>query len=167
MNELSTDKENSRLLNAVDRWCLAAAAVCMLFMALVVVINVVGRYFFHSPLPATIELVGLAAAILISFSLLPSQLHNRNIAVPIVVEKLGQRAMKVFAICSLALSLCIVGVLMWTAVHLAWEMLSQFEVTSVLRVPLAPFRFVWALGCALLFIILIIQFVRSFARGGN
>ena len=167
MSELPTHKEQSGLVNTIDRLCLGAATVCMLFMALVVAINVIGRYFFHSPLPATIEIVGLAAAVLISLSLFPSQLHDRNIAVPIVVEKLGPRAMRVFATCSLALSLCIVGVLMWTGAYYGWEMLFQFERTSVLRVPLAPFRFVWALGCLLLFLILAIQFVRSFARGGK
>jgi TRAP-type C4-dicarboxylate transport system permease small subunit len=167
MSKQATDKQDSGLLNVIDRLCLGVATVCMLFMALVVVINVVGRYFFHSPLPATIEIVGLGAAVLISLSLFPSQLHNRNISVPIIVEKLGPRVLRVFSVCSLALSLCIVGILTWTGAGYAWEMLFRFERTSVLRVPLAPFRFIWALGCVLIFLILAIQFVRLLQRGGK
>jgi hypothetical protein len=33
--------------------------------------------------------------------------------------------------------------------------------------PLGPFRLIWVLGCFLLFIILAIQLVRTFRRGGK
>ncbi len=167
MSKEPADKEDSRFLNAIDRFCLSAGTVCMLFMALVVVMNVVGRYFFHSPFPATVEIVGLSAAVLISMSLFPSQLHDRNISIPIIVEKLGPRALRVFTASSLALSLCIVAIFIWTGGEYAWEMLSKFEKTSVLRMPLGPFRGVWTLGCLLIFVILAIQLLRTLRRKVN
>ncbi len=167
MSEQPADEEHSRFLNAVDRLCLGAGTVFMLFMALVVVVNVVGRYFFHSPFPATVEIVGLSAAVLISLSLFPSQLHDRNISVPIIVEKLGPRALRVFRASSLALSLCIVAVFIWTGGEYAWEMLSKSEKTSVLRMPMGPFRVVWTLGCLLIFVILAVQFLRILRNKGK
>jgi TRAP-type C4-dicarboxylate transport system permease small subunit len=167
MNKESQEKSGSRLLGLVNRVCLFAAVISMLFMAAVVVTNVVGRYFFHSPFPATMEIVGLAAAVLISLGLFPSQLAERNISVPIIIEKLGPRTLKVFTESSLALSLCIVAILIWTGAGFGWEMLLKHERTSVLLMPLGPFRLIWVLGCFLLFIILAIQLVRTFRRGGK
>jgi TRAP-type C4-dicarboxylate transport system permease small subunit len=139
----------------------------MLFMALIVVLNVLGRYFFHTPLPATIEIVGLGAAVMISFSLFSSQFWERNISVPIVVEKLGPKALKVFTATSLALSLCIVAVFVYTEFGFALEMLEKGEKTSVLRMPLGPFRLVWTLGCVLIFLVMAVQFVRTLGKGGK
>lgn len=157
----------SRLINMINTLCVGVATVCMLLMAFVVVVNVVGRYFFHSPLAATIEYVGLAAAVLISLSLFPSQLAEKNISVPIILEKLGPRTLKTFKVCSSVLSLCTVGILTWTGVVNAFEMWSQHEKTGVLCAPLGPFRLIWAFGCLFLFVILAIQFFRTPEKGGK
>jgi TRAP-type transport system small permease protein len=167
MNKQLQEKSGSRLLRLVNNTCLLVGVVCMLFMAAVVATNVIGRYFFHSPFPATMEIVGLAAAVLISSALFPSQLAERNISVPIIVEKLGPRALKVFTASSLALSLCIVAILIWTGAGFGREMFMKHEKTNVLLMPLGPFRLIWVLGCVLLFIILAIQFVQALQKGGK
>jgi TRAP-type C4-dicarboxylate transport system permease small subunit len=160
-------KSGSRPLRLINHVCLFVAVICMLLMAAVVVANVVGRYFFHSPFPATMETVGLAAAVLISAALFPSQLAERNISVPIIVEKLGRRMLKVFTASSLVLSLCIIAILIWTGAGFGWEMLIKHEKTNVLRMPLGPFRLIWVLGCLLLFIILAIQLVQALRQRGK
>jgi TRAP-type C4-dicarboxylate transport system permease small subunit len=167
MSKELQEKSGSRLLGLVNHVCLFVATISMLFMAVVVVTNVVGRYFFHSPLPATMEIVGLAAAVLISLALFPSQLAERNISVPIILEKLGPRALKVFTVSSLALSLCIVAILIWTGAGFGWEMFMKHEKTNVLMMPLGPFRLIWVLGCLLLFIILAIQLVQALRQRGK
>jgi len=167
MSKQLSGGRGSRLLNTINAICLSASTICMLFMAAVVAVNVIGRYFFHSPLPATIEYVGLAAAVLISLSLLPTELAEKNISVPIIIEKLGPRALKAFKVCSLVLSLCVVGVLMWTGAVNGLEMFSQHEKTAVLSVPLAPFRLIWAFGCLLMFVILVIHLIATLREGGK
>lgn len=167
MSKQLSGGRGSRLINMINTICLGASSICMLFMAVVVAVNVIGRYFFRSPLPATIEYVGLAAAVLISLSLLPTELAEKNISVPIIIEKLGPRALKIFKVCSLVFSLCVVGILMWTGAINGFEMFSQHEKTAVLSVPLGPFRLIWAFGCLLMFVVLVIHLIGALREGGE
>lgn len=149
------------ILGWINRLCMTGGILCLLGMALIIIINVVGRYFFRSPLVATVELVGIAGALLISLSLLPCEVARRNISVPILTSKLSQGVLKVFNFSSYILSLLIVGVYVFTGAGLAFEMLTKREKTPVLELPVPIFRFIWVFGCILLFAVLLVHLIET------
>ncbi len=155
------------LLERINRFLLAATVIWVLVMTAIVAINVIGRQFFRSPLPSTVELVGLLGALLISFGLAPSQYAGRNISIPIVTDTLPQKTRKVFDVSTLVLSLAIIAVLAWTGGIQAWDMWLKHERTSILEWPVAPFRLVWALGCGMLFVVVAANLVQTLRKKGQ
>lgn len=153
------------LLDRTNRILITVTVVCLLLMMIVVAANVLGRFLFRSPLTGTVDSVGLLGALLISLGLVPSQIARRNISIPIVTDSLPQQARKIFDSATLFLSIIIVAVFAWTGARFAWEMWLKHEKMTVLWLPVAPFRFVWALGCLMLFIVLVTHLVEKLRKG--
>jgi len=154
-------QSSNRGIIFLNRICVFGGIVSLLGMAIIIVANVIGRYFFQSPLVATVELVGIAGAFLVSLSLLPCEFARRNVSVPVITSKLPPRPLKVFNFSNYALSLIIVGVYILTGAALAWEMMIKREKTTVLALPVPLFRLVWVVGCILLFVILFIHMIET------
>jgi TRAP-type C4-dicarboxylate transport system permease small subunit len=154
----------STLLERTNRILIAVTVVCLLLMMTVVAVNVLGRFFFRFPLTGTVDTVGLLGALLISLGLVPSQIARRNISIPIVTDSLPQQARKIFDSATLFLSILIVAVFAWTGGHYAWEMLLKHERMTVLWLPVAPFRFIWALACLMLLIVLVTHLVEKLRK---
>ncbi len=154
-------------LERVSRVLIVVTSVFLLLMMAVVAANVTGRYFFRSPLPSTVDTVGLLGALLISLALAPSETMKRTLNIPIIIDKLPQRARVIFDVASLALSIATLTVLTWTGGAHAWDMLVKHETTSILEWPVAPFRFVWALGCLLFLIVLAARLVKEVGKAVN
>ncbi len=151
-------------LDGANKVFMALCIASLMLMMLVVAANVVGRLFFRSPLLGTVEYVGFLGAVLISAALVPSQMARRNINIPIITDTLPDEGRRVFEIAAQLLSLFIVAALAVTGGAYGWEMLVRGEKTSVLAWPVAPFRLLWALSCALLFVVIALQLLVTAGR---
>lgn len=121
------------------------------FMIIVIVINVIGRFFFRQPLRGTIELVELMTVVMV-YSVLPyAELRRRSIHVDLVVSLFPRRAKAV-----LASIMCFAGtvffiIMSFEAGELAWSNLFPSVLsTDTLSIPFAPFVLVIAIGSLLL-----------------
>jgi TRAP-type C4-dicarboxylate transport system permease small subunit len=146
---------------------IAVTSVLLLLMMAVVTANVTGRYFLRSPVPSTVDTVGLVGALLISLALAPSETRKRTLNIPIIIDTLPQRARVIFDVAGLVFSMAILTVLTWTGGAHAWDMLVKHERTAILEWPVAPFRFVWAFGCLLFLIVLAARLVREVGKAVN
>jgi len=155
------------VLERMSRALIVVTSVFLLLMMAVVAANVTGRYFFRSPLPSTVDTVGLLGALLISLALAPSETMKRTLNIPIIIDKLPQRARVIFDAANLVLSMAILTVLTWTGGAQAWDMLVKHERTAILEWPVAPFRFVWAVGCLLFLIVLAARLLRAVGKAVN
>jgi TRAP-type C4-dicarboxylate transport system permease small subunit len=155
-----------KFLAWISRILIPVTAVCLLLMMVILSANVIGRFLFNKPFPSTIDSVGLLGALLISLALGPSEIARRNVNIPIVTDTLPQGTRKVFDVITMFLCLIIVAVFAWTGAHQAWVMWVKNEMMPVLEWPVAPFRWIWVLGCLLLFIALAAHLVERLRKRG-
>lgn len=134
-------------------------------MMLVIVVHVIGRNFFSSPLYGGVEIISLSGVILISFALGYTQLQKGHIVVEVLVSRLPSSLRTPFAIFAMVVSLITVSLLVWAGTDYFWDaIIKPGSYTLVLHLPSAPFRFVWVLGCAAMwgyFLYDLIQILRK------
>lgn len=130
-------------------------------MMLVVVVHVIGRNFFSSPLYGGVEVISLSGVVLISFALSYTQLQKAHIAVEVLVSRLPKSLQVPIAIFGMTVNLVTVSLLIWGAIDYFWDaIIKPGSYTLVLHLPSAPFRFVWVLGCAAIWGYFLYDFIR-------
>jgi TRAP-type C4-dicarboxylate transport system permease small subunit len=140
------------------------AIVALLIMMAIVVINVIGRGLFVSPILGTIEIVGLAGVFMISFAIGLAERDRAHVTVLIIVSRLPQWLQSLFAVVGFFLCLGVVVILFWAGVLQFWEAFTPGFETQALRVPKPPFVIVWLCGCVFLFGFLLKHFIEELVR---
>jgi TRAP-type C4-dicarboxylate transport system permease small subunit len=65
----------------------------------------------------------------------------------------------------LLLSLGVVGIMTWAMFRDAGRAASADETTLVMRIPLAPFKYIWAVGVGLLALVILKNIIGSVRKG--
>lgn len=156
---LSPAKYLTRAGKAFNILACAAVIAMMLLSTADVVLRLFGK-----PIPGTYELVGFLGTAVVSFALAFTSIEKGHIAVEILVEKLPQRAqLAIEAFCNLIGAL-LFGVIAYQAILYALDFRKSGEVSATLQMPAYPFIFGIAIGCALLCLLLIADFIKSLQR---
>jgi len=156
---LSPVKYLTRTGKAFNILACAAVIAMMLLSTADVVLRLFGK-----PIPGTYELVGFLGTVVVSFALAFTSIEKGHIAVEILVEKLPQRAqLAIEAFCNL-LGALLFGVIAYQAILYALDFRKSGEVSATLQMPAYPFIFGIAIGCALLCLLLIADFIKSLQR---
>ncbi len=135
-------------------------AAVLVFMMLLTVADVIGR-LFKSPIPGTFEIVGFTGAAVIAFALPYTSVEKGHIAVDILVERLPWLARAVINAINALVSMALFGVISWQCVKFAQSMRQSNEVSLTLQMPVYPFVYGIAAGCALLSLVLFVEFIRQ------
>jgi TRAP-type C4-dicarboxylate transport system permease small subunit len=155
----------SKLGQLIIKLVFVMASVGLLITMGTVVLNVVGRGFFASPLLGTVEIVGMAGLLLVPFALVLTERNRAHIVVRMLVSRFSQRLQSLFAIFTFILSLSGVALLVWGGVLQVWDSLVRPDmVTPVLRVPKAPLVSILVVGCLFLFGILLKHLIEELVR---
>ncbi len=145
---------------------LIISSVSLVIMMLVVVVHVIGRNFFKSPLYGGVELISLSGVFLISFALGYAQLQKAHIIVEVLVSRLPMLLRTPIAILVMVVNLITITLLIWGGLDFFWEAITKRgSYTLVLHLPLAPFRFIWVLGCAALWGYFLYDFIQIIRKG--
>jgi len=127
-------------------------------MALVVVLDILLRIFFNKPILGVIELETFMLAILCFFSLAYTQIRKGHVRVDIFVGKLPPRFQAIINGIFFIFSIFVFAVLSWQYVRQALEAVEADEASVVMTWPMWPFYLVTSVGCALMALVLLIQF---------
>jgi TRAP-type C4-dicarboxylate transport system permease small subunit len=108
--------------------------------------DVVGRYFFNSPVRGTIDIIEILMVVLFACGLVVTTALDDHISVDSLYDKLpslGQYILRVFAgsVCTF-----LFFILFWQGYQGGMIGLKSGKVTSTLDVPLFPFKFFLAIG---------------------
>ncbi len=145
---------------------LIISSVSLMVMMLVVVVHVIGRNFFKSPLYGGVELISLSGVFLISFALGYAQLQKAHIIVEVMVSRLPKSIRFSLTIFVMFINLVTVALLIWGGLDFFWEAITKRgSYTLVLHLPLAPFRFIWVLGCSALWGYFLYDFIQILRKG--
>ena len=148
----------SRILN---RTFMLIAGAFMAAMILVTCANIFLRIVWV-PIKGTFELMGFFGAVATAFVLGYTQLKKAHISVDILVNRFPQRIRTVLDGINYFVCMTFFAVLGWQIFRLATNIWKTGEVTETLRIVYYPFTYGVALGCFLLALVLLVDFLKLF-----
>lgn len=136
-----------------------------LAIMVVVVIDVLGRALFNSPLPGGNEFSELLLVSMIFLGLAAAQQQRQHFAIEIAVQHLPPGLRRWVDIFGWLVSLAVVCLLAWLSARQAWTSMLRSEASyGTISFPIWPARIVLAFGLALLALQYAVDIVRR-ARG--
>jgi len=129
------------------------AAAAVVAMMVLTCLDVLLRFFRH-PIPGTYEIVGLLGAVFVSFSLARTSVDRGHIAVDFLVQRLPQRWQFVIEALNAGICALLFTVGCRQCMLYSQDLKTSGEVSMTLQIPIPPFVFGIALGCAILSIVL-------------
>ena len=136
------------------------AGLILIVMVLLTCANIVFRMFWV-PVSGTYELMGFAGAMLTAFALAYTQMKKGHIAVDVLVNVLPKKTQWVLAVINNAMCFIFFMLAGWQLAIKANTLRTTGEVTETLRIIYYPFTYAVALGCAVLALMLLTDFLRQ------
>jgi len=155
----------TKVADYVVKALLTLAVLALIVVATVIVVNILGRTFFSAPILGTIEYAGVAAVIFSAVAVPYCEKSHRNVIMEVVCNRFPPRIKAFTDAFVLLLSLVAAGVMTWAMFREAGRAASADETTLVMRIPLAPFKYIWAVGVALLAVVLLWNMITSARKG--
>jgi TRAP-type C4-dicarboxylate transport system permease small subunit len=130
-------------------------------MALIVIINVFGRFLLGMPLKGVVELVEVIMPVIAFFSIVHTQQERVNVHVDLVLGRLRGRIKSIMTSFGFFLGLVTYGIITYQAsIEALWYARDLGQRTALFHIPFAPFRFIMVLGCFLLCLRLLVDMFR-------
>lgn len=137
------------------------ATIFLTIMMFVIVVDVICRYLFNSPLRGSIEIVEYLMIVVGSLGLASCTLQGKNISVSVLVDRMPSRIQRIFRITAYFLGLVIFFFLGWlTTLESVDRMLIYRDTTDVLDIPSYPFYFLLSFGFCCMFLAIFIRLIQ-------
>lgn len=154
------------VIYSINKVAAIIAAVVLAGMMLLTVADVVGRYFFNSPIKGTWELVGLLLICAGTWGLGYCQMQRGHISISIILQRFSQRGKALILSFTYLVGFAGFSLICWRMFLLAkkYFLLDKGNVTDTLELPTAPFMLALSIGAGLIALVLIIDLIRSFTN---
>ncbi|MGV8078821.1 MAG: TRAP transporter small permease [Syntrophales bacterium] len=116
------------------------------------------------PIPGTYEIVGFLGTVVTAFALGQTSVDRGHIAVEFFTSRLSVRWQLYIDGLEAAVGTFLFGLLAWQSAVYARDLQASGEVSLTLAMPISPFAWGIAAGCALLCCILMVDFIRFIRR---
>ncbi len=123
------------------------AALLLFSLILITCVDVVGRYFFSTPLKGAFELTEVLLAALVFTALPLTTERKEHVEVDLLDVVLGDRASRYLSAFAGLFSAALLATLAWRLASHALSAAQDGAVTNALHIPLAPFGFLAAFSC--------------------
>lgn len=140
------------------------AAVLFGLMVLFVAADVVGRYFFNSPIKGDYEFVEVMTGLVISLSLAYALVADQHVRINILTSRCSQRAQLLSDILSYFAGLVVFIVASWQTIVYANSLRRTGLLIGVLPIPAYPFVYMVAVGFISLSLVFLVKFIHSLVR---
>jgi TRAP-type C4-dicarboxylate transport system permease small subunit len=156
------DKIN-QALNQALMWL----AMCFLVaMILLTCANIVLRLVWV-PIRGTFELMGYGGAIVTAFALGYTQMKRAHVAVDILVLKCSKKTRNILDSVNDFICMIFFAVVAWQIAAYATTLWKTGEVTETLQIVYYPFAHAVALGCAILSLVFLTDFLKCVLQKGE
>lgn len=157
------EKLNARICKGCE-WIAVAA---MLLMVAITCIDVLGAKVFKFPTPGSIDIVMLAQLVAISFAAGITMIEGRHIQVEFFVNILPRRLQYIIDSIVLFLGLALFSAIIWRVCVLGYSFQTSGEYSATIYIPYYPFAYGIALASIPVWLILLVQFLKSLAKSVN
>lgn len=154
----------TKIIRPVIRTGGILAAVALVAIMLVTVLDVFLRYVFNRPLLGTIEITESLMVTLSFLAIASCAFDDGHVSVDLVVLLLKKKWKSVFHILGYILGLLLFVPMTYVFVPEAFSVWEGGEASEVLAIPSFPFYVFVIIGCAAVTIVLIIQLLNSIQR---
>jgi TRAP-type C4-dicarboxylate transport system permease small subunit len=135
------------------------AGIFLAAMILMTCMNIFSRLFWD-PVKGTYELMGYFGALVTAFALGYTQLKKAHIAVDVLVSQFSQKMQLMLQGFNCLVCFIFFSIAGWQINKLARTLWMTGEVTETLRIIYYPFTYGVALGCFLLALVLLVEFLK-------
>jgi TRAP-type transport system small permease protein len=137
------------------------ASIALGAMMLLTLGDVVGRYFFNTPIRGTWELVGLMLVFAGTWGLAYCQVKKAHIRVDVLLNIFPRKVREIINVISYLGGAIGFGLIAWRVALMARNYFVNDYVTDTLSLPLFPFMSGMTIGTGLIALVLLIDAVRS------
>ena len=153
-----------RVIDKVTRILNFIGCGMLMFIILLTVADVVGRYMRH-PIPGAMELAQLSFAAVITMCLAWTTRIGGHVSINFLTSRLPPRVEQVIAVMGLFLAIGVWVLIGWQSFVMPF--LLKDEVTPVINMPLLPFRLLLPFGVFFVCFVLVIQIVNDIKKLGG
>lgn len=147
----------SRIMNWI-------ASVVLFLMMILTITDVVLRKTLSKSILGTVEVTEFLLVIVIFFTLAHTEILNGHVKVDLVMSRFGERAQSLVDMITQFICFILCVLITWSTLIYAEVMRVSGEVSQDLWVPIYPFIYVVAMGCAVLALTLLMKFFLSVMR---
>jgi TRAP-type C4-dicarboxylate transport system permease small subunit len=152
-----------RLVYLLSRWCDWIAQGAVVAMMLMVGGNILLR-FFGKPVLGVYDWTGLIGTILVALALGYCGIRKNHVRVEFIVARFPQRAQAVVDSITGILSLGLFALAAWQTLVLGNDMWQKGDVSITVQAPFHPFVYTIAFGCALLWLVILVDTMKSLIK---
>ena len=160
-------KKFSGLVTGLSRVLDQAAGFFLVATMVLVVVNILLRVVFKSPVFGAFEYVGLITAVVIGLSLAHCGVQNAHIDISLVVDRLPTRPRTVLNALINFVSMCFLGISAWYVGAYAKSMMDSGLVSSTTQTPTHPFVLLIALGMFVYCLVLLVRSIDSICKAAS
>lgn len=133
-------------------------------MMLLIVIDVLLRYFLNRPLKGVFELIEFMVAIVVCLGMAYTGVQKGHVAVELVVSRFSPRVQALIDSFNYLVSTILFLLISWKSVVYAKVLWVSGLTSAILYVPVYPFVFVLGLCSGLLGLVFLLHFIDSISR---
>lgn len=151
-----------KIFDGIVKILLGVGAVTLAFAMIITTLDVIMRYFFHSPIQGVYEIIELLMGVLSPIAILYCSYKKGHVSVDLVYNMLSARLKKVTLLLSLFCT-CVVFILLATqSIPLIIEVMESNLCTPTLGLPMWPAAAVICLSFMLVIPISICELIAAF-----
>jgi TRAP-type C4-dicarboxylate transport system permease small subunit len=154
-------------LNAFTRSISFVGMLAAIIMMLLVVADVFMRRVLNMPILGSNEIQRILLTVVIFFSVAYVMSIKGHVVVDTLTRLYSRKLQIAVSIIALLLSMLIIAVISWQTALYGIEALNIGERSVLLRIPVSPFIFVVAFGSAVLFLVILAQFLSIIVGKNN
>jgi tripartite ATP-independent transporter DctM subunit len=162
----------SKIGNSMDkiglfsRWVNAVGLGIFFIMMCFTVFDVFMRYILNNPVLGSKEVTEVMLILLVSFTIAYTYNEKSHVQIDLVTTRLKPKARLVLETITNLFGLGIFAILVWQSIAQVFFLFKTGTVHgTVVMIPAAPFEAMIALGCTLLFLLLLRDFFKNMAEG--
>ncbi|MBW2109361.1 MAG: TRAP transporter large permease subunit, partial [Deltaproteobacteria bacterium] len=150
----------NRVISPISNFSVWISAGLVLLMALLTVVDVIARSLFNSPIGGVIEIEQFMLAVVVFLAIAHTETKNGHVSVDILSRKYPRKiSLFVSSVSNIIFMFCAI-LYCWYQVEKSIESFRMNEAGLITGIPHYPILLLTAFGCALLFLVLLVKFLK-------
>jgi len=152
------------ILTQSTRYLNIIGIIAVVVLMLVITTDVIGRFIFNHPLPATIEITQYVMVIAVYGSVAYCAIERGHVSVELFVSMFPPKTQRIIDTVTSLLSLSLFASIVWASAKSLAMSWNRHEVSTTLGLVTWPFRTVMLIGLILLSLVLLVDFIRIITK---